>query len=70
MLGLQPVDCAGIVIVQSEIDSTELVRKVSLYELSLRIKLLYIKLLAGFRCLVLCPKGRDTACGVSTNIHT
>ena len=36
MMGLQPVVCAGILIVQNNMVGTELVRKFSLYELSLR----------------------------------
>ena len=34
MLGLQPVNCTGMVIVQDKVVIAELVRTVSLYELS------------------------------------
>jgi hypothetical protein len=38
MLGLQPVDCAGMVIVQDKIVGNELVMAFSLHELSFQTK--------------------------------
>jgi hypothetical protein len=52
MLGFQPVVCAGMVMVQNKVVGNELVRKVSLYELSLVTKLLYFKWLEGIKYLM------------------
>jgi hypothetical protein len=56
MVGLKPVECADMVIVKDKIVGNELVRTVLLPKLSLRIKLLWIKWLAGLWCLVSCPE--------------